>query len=138
MPERVYLAVDLGAESGRVIAGKLHGGQVSLEEIHRFQNGPVNMAGTRRWDVLRLRSDIQDGLTLAARKYGDSIVSVGVDTWGVDYVLLSKSGEVLGQPYNYRDPRTTGMLELAASKVSKADIFAQSGVQFMRSTRSIR
>ena len=131
MPERVYLAVDLGAESGRVIAGKLHAGRVSLEEIHRFQNGPVNMAGTRRWDVLRLWSDIQDGLTLAARKFGDSIVSVGVDTWGVDYVLLSKSGEVLGQPYNYRDPRTTGMLELAASKVSKADIFAQSGVQFM-------
>lgn len=131
MTERVYLAVDLGAESGRVIAGKLQAGCVSLEEIHRFPNGPVNMAGTRRWDVLRLWSDIQDGLTLAARKFGDSIVSVGVDTWGVDYVLLSKSNEILGQPYNYRDPRTTGMLPLAMSKVPKVDIFAQSGVQFM-------
>ena len=131
MPERVYLAVDLGAESGRVIAGKLANGRVSLEEVHRFPNGPVNMAGTRRWDVLRLWSDIQDGLTLAARKYGDSIVSVGVDTWGVDYVLLSKSGEVLGQPYNYRDPRTYGVLKHTLSLVPKAEIFAQSGVQFM-------
>lgn len=131
MAERVYLAVDLGAESGRVIAGKLQNGIVTLEEIHRFPNGPINMAGTRRWDVLRLWSDIQDGLTLAARKFGDSIVSVGVDTWGVDYVLLSKSGEVLGQPYNYRDPRTTGMLAHAFTQVAKPDIFAQTGVQFM-------
>jgi rhamnulokinase len=131
MAERVYLAVDLGAESGRVIAGTLNDGRVSLEEVHRFANHLVNVAGTRRWDVLRLWTDIQDGLALAGKKYGDRIVSVGVDTWGVDYVLLSKSGEILGMPYNYRDPRTTGMLEHAFTKVPKADIFAQSGVQFM-------
>ena len=88
MAQRVYLAVDLGAESGRVIAGLFDGDTIRVEELHRFSNGPVNVAGTRRWDVLRLWSDIQDGLAKAARQFGDRIVSVGVDTWGVDYVLL--------------------------------------------------
>jgi rhamnulokinase len=131
MPQRVYLAVDLGAESGRVIAGILRGGQVELDELHRFPNGPVAVAGTRRWDVLRLWSEIQDGLAKAAQKYGDAVVSVGVDTWGVDYVLLSKKNELLGQPYNYRDPRTQGMLEQAFARVPRSEIFRQSGVQFM-------
>jgi rhamnulokinase len=131
MAERVYLAVDLGAESGRVIAGLLDGGAVRLEELHRFLNGPVNVAGTRRWDVLRLWSDIQDGLAKAARQYGNRIVSVGVDTWGVDYVLLSRKDEILGQPYNYRDARTQGVMAHAFTKVPRAEIFASTGVQFM-------
>jgi rhamnulokinase len=131
MSQRVFLAVDLGAESGRVIAGVLRDGRVELDELHRFPNGPVSVAGTRRWDVLRLWSDIQDGLALAARKYGRAIVSVGVDTWGVDYVLLSKKGEILGAPYNYRDARTHGVMEQAFTRVPRRDIFAQSGLQFM-------
>ncbi|MEZ6066702.1 MAG: rhamnulokinase [Planctomycetaceae bacterium] len=131
MSQRVYLAIDLGAESGRVIAGLLNGERVELDELHRFPNGPVSVAGTRRWDVLRLWSDIQDGLAIAAKKYGDAIVSVGVDTWGVDYVLLSKRSEILGQPYNYRDERTRGVMEQAFTKVPRRDIFAQTGLQFM-------
>jgi rhamnulokinase len=131
MAQRVYLAVDLGAESGRVIAGLLDGGTVRLEELHRFPNGPVNVAGTRRWDVLRLWSDIQDGLARAARQYGKRIVSVGVDTWGVDYVLLSKKDEILGQPYNYRDARTQGVMAHAFTRVPKGEVFANTGVQFM-------
>lgn len=131
MSERVFLAVDLGAESGRVIAGRLSEGRISLDELHRFSNGPVAVAGTRRWDVLRLWSDIQDGLTKAARKYGSSIVSVGVDTWGVDYVLLSRRDELLGQPYNYRDPRTHGVMQQAFTRLPRRDIFAQTGLQFM-------
>jgi rhamnulokinase len=131
MAERVFLAVDLGAESGRVIAGRLADGRVTLEELHRFPNGPVAVAGTRRWDVLRLWSEIQDGLTKGARQSGSSVVSVGVDTWGVDYVLLSARDEILGHPYNYRDPRTRGVMEQAFTKVSRRDIFAQTGVQFM-------
>ncbi|MFV0446751.1 MAG: rhamnulokinase [Planctomycetaceae bacterium] len=131
MSGRVFLAVDLGAESGRVIAGRLDGGRVSLDELHRFPNGPVAVAGTRRWDVLRLWSDIQEGLAVAARKYGKSIVSVGVDTWGVDYVLLSARDEILGQPYNYRDPRTQGVMEQAFTRVPRASIYAQTGLQFM-------
>ena len=131
MTERVYLAVDLGAESGRVMAGTLAEGRVSLEELHRFPNGPVNVAGTRRWDVLRLWSDIQEGLSQAASHFGDQIVSVGVDTWGVDYVLLSAKDEIVGQPYNYRDPRTQGVMEQTFLRVPRDEIFATTGLQFM-------
>ncbi len=131
MVEKCFLAVDLGAESGRVIAGLLDGGQIRLEELHRFPNGPVNIVDTLRWDVLGLWSEIQTGLSKAAAKYGDSIVSVGVDTWGVDFMLLSKSGEMLGQPYCYRDKRTNGMLENTFRRVPRAEIFAQTGLQFM-------
>jgi rhamnulokinase len=131
MAKRVYLAVDLGAESGRVMAGTLAGGTVALEEIHRFPNGPVDVAGTRRWDVLRLWSDIQEGLAKAADRFGEQIVSVGVDTWGVDYVLLSARDELIGQPYNYRDPRTDGVMEQTFLRASREEIFAATGLQFM-------
>ena len=131
MAERVYLAIDLGAESGRVMAGLFDGEAVRLEEIHRFSNGPVPVAGTRRWDLLKLWSDILEGLRLAARRFPDGVTSVGVDTWGVDYVLLSDHDELLGQPYNYRDPRTEGIMEQSFSRVSRAEIFANTGLQFM-------
>ena len=131
MAQRVYLGIDLGAESGRVIAGLWNGKTIKLEEVHRFPNGPVPLAGTLRWDVMRLWAEIQNGLTLAAKKYGKSIVSVGADTWGVDFVLLNKQDEILGQPYNYRDARTRGGLERAFKKVPRAEIFAQTGLQFM-------
>lgn len=131
MSEQCFLAVDLGAESGRVMAGLFDGQKVRLEELHRFGNGPVSVADTLRWDVLRLWAEIQAGLGKSVEKFGKSIVSVGVDTWGVDYVLLSKTGEMLGQPYCYRDPRTKGHMEAAFRRVSRGDIFAQTGLQFM-------
>jgi len=131
MPKQVYLAVDLGAESGRVIGGLFDGRTVELEEIHRFSNGPINVAGTRRWDLIGLWKEIQDGLRKAATKYGNRVISVGVDTWGVDYVLLSAKGEMLGLPYNYRDPRTDGIMEHAFTQVPRKEIFATTGLQFM-------
>ena len=79
MAEQVYLAIDLGAESGRVMAGLFDGQQVRLEELHRFPNGPVHVADTMRWDLLRLWSEIQTGLAKAATRFGQSIVSVGVE-----------------------------------------------------------
>jgi rhamnulokinase len=127
----VYLAIDLGAESGRIMAGSWNGRKIRLEEIHRFANGPVVLGGTIRWDVLRLWSEIQNGLALAGKKFGKQIVSVGADTWGVDFVLLNKQNEILGQPYHYRDARTRGLMEAAFKRVSRAEIFAQSGLQFM-------
>ncbi len=81
--------------------------------------------------MLRLWSEIQEGLAKGAASFGKRIVSVGVDTWGVDYVLLSKTGELLGQPYHYRDPRTEDILPHAFSRVPKREIFAQTGLQFM-------
>jgi rhamnulokinase len=128
---QVYLAIDVGAESGRVMAGIWNGSKFCLEELHRFANGPVALGETIRWDVLRLWSEIQHGLVLAGKKFGKQIVSVGADTWGVDFVLLNRQEEILGQPYHYRDLRTHGLLEQAFKKVPRAEIFAQSGLQFM-------
>jgi len=131
MPERIYLAIDLGAESGRVMAGRFDGRHMCLEEIHRFANGAVVLAGTRRWNLTGLWKEIQIGLRQAATRFGRQIVSVGVDTWGVDYVLLSARDELLGQPYHYRDARTEGVLENACSRIPRREIFAATGLQFM-------
>ena len=108
MADRVFLAVDLGAESGRVIAGLFDGRTIRLDELHRFPNGPVEVAGTRRWDVLALWREIQAGLAKGAAKYGSQVVSVGVDTWGVDYVLLSPKDEILGHPGRTRQLQRIG------------------------------
>lgn len=126
----MYLAVDLGAESGRVIAGQLDGQRVAIEEIHRFANGPVSIHGSLRWNVLNLWSEILKGLSKAASQ-NRKVASIGVDTWGVDYVLLDKAGELLGLPYNYRDARTQGKLAWATSQVPRETIFAETGLQFM-------
>ncbi len=131
MAERCFLGVDLGAESGRVMAGLFDGEMIRLQEQHRFTNQPVHVGGTFRWNVLSLWSEIQTGLAKSAKALGDRITSVGVDTWGVDYVLFSKQREFLGQPWHYRDARTQGFLNKALSRVPKAEIFRQTGLQFM-------
>ena len=131
MTERIYLAADLGAESGRVMAGAWDGCRIKLEELHRFPNGPVEVAGSLRWDVEKLWSEVQRGLGVAAKRFGAATASVGVDTWGVDYALLSREGELLGQPFNYRDARTRGMLAAASAKVPRAEIFSATGAQFL-------
>ena len=131
MPQQIYLAIDLGAESGRVIAGLWDGKTMRMEEVHRFPNGPAHVNGTMRWDVLRLWTEIQSGIAAARKKFGTSIVSVGVDTWGVDFVLLSRSGELLGLPFHYRDARTQGMMAKAFEVVPRKKIFAATGAQFM-------
>src|SRR3954462_3784207 len=131
MAQQVYLGVDLGAESGRVMAGLWEGKKMQLEEMHRFPNGGVAIADTLRWNTLGLWSEIQTGLAAAAKKFGQSIVSVGVDTWGVDYALLSKSGELLGLPFHYRDARTRGILPMTFARVPREEIFNATGLQFM-------
>lgn len=131
MTEHCYLAVDLGAESGRVMAGFFDGRQVRLEELHRFPNGGVNIADTLRWDVLGLWREIQTGLGKAAAIDAE-IKSVGVDSWGVDYVLMSGDDELLGHPWHYRDTRNNGMIELATQRVPREEIFAETGLQFIQ------
>src|SRR2546423_15032945 len=131
MKQECYLGVDLVDESGRVMSGRWNGKVMRVEELHRFSNGPVEIAGTLRWDVLRLWAEIQHGLTLAARTYGKAVKSIGVDTWGVDFVLLSKEKELLGQPFHYRDSRTQGILPKAFDRVPRGEIFAATGLQFM-------
>jgi rhamnulokinase len=131
MKHQVYIGIDLGAESGRVMAGLWDGARMGLEELHRFANGPVPLADTLRWNVLALWAEIQNGLRIAGKRFGSEIVSIGVDTWGVDFVLIDNSGEMLGQPYHYRDSRTRGALDRAFRRVPRAGIFAQTGLQFM-------
>lgn len=132
MKQKVYLGIDLGAESGRLIAGLWDGSKLTLEEIHRFGNGPVLLGNSIRWNIMGLWSEIQTGMTIAAKKFGNDIISIGADTWGVDFVLLNKEEEILGQPYHYRDDRTNGLMEEVFQIVPKADIFAETGLQFMQ------
>lgn len=129
--QRVYLAVDLGASSGRVVAGLFDGKQLELKEIYRFENGGIRANDHLYWDLLALWSHIQDGLRAARSEFGKEIVSVGVDTWGVDFGLLGRNDELLGNPYHYRDQRTAGMMDHAFSIVSREEIFAETGLQFM-------
>ena len=131
MSRKTYLAIDLGAESGRVIAGHFDGQRIELEELHRFNNGPVKVAGSLRWNLIGLWSEIQQGLGIAQSRFGDAVVSIGVDTWGVDYCLLDEQGELLGLPFNYRDPRTQGVLEQTLARVPRSEIFSETGLQFM-------
>ena len=131
MKEQCYLGIDFGAESGRVMAGRWDGRAMRLEEIHRFPNGAVEVDGTLRWDIRRLWMETERGLGMAASKLADAIVSIGADTWALDYVLLDAQGELLEQPWHYRDARSRGMVEKVKSRVSHERIFAESGVQFM-------
>ncbi|HET6440505.1 MAG TPA: rhamnulokinase family protein [Anaeromyxobacter sp.] len=126
-----YAAVDLGAESGRVVLGKVEDGRVELKELHRFRNGPVRVGGHMHWDVLRLWEEILTGLAAAVREDG-RLSSIGVDTWGVDYGLLDRNGALLGNPHHYRDHRTDGMPERLFARVPLAEVFAATGIQFMQ------
>ncbi len=126
-----YLAVDLGASSGRTIVGTLDNGKLTLKEMNRFWNGPTEINGRLFWDFVHLFRNITEGLTLALKEYGDEISSMGIDTWGVDSGLLDADGKLLGNPVNYRDSRTSGMFEKVFERVPKEEVFAQTGIQFM-------
>src|SRR5512145_10670 len=108
MSDHNFVAIDLGAASGRAVIGRLEDDKLRLEEVHRFPNGPVRVGDSLYWDVLRLWSEIQKGLALASQACGGRLSSVGLDTWGVDYGLLDSNDVLLGNPYHYRDSRTNG------------------------------
>lgn len=132
MADKVFLAIDLGASSGRQVAGIYADDILKLEEVHRFENGPVFVADSAFWDVLRLWQEIQNGFRVAAEKYRDRIASVGVDTWGVDFGLLGEGDLLLGNPYHYRDSRTDGILEQADAVCPRSEIFRCTGLQFLQ------
>jgi len=126
-----FLALDLGAESGRGVLGTLDGKRLQLEDVHRFPNGPVRVLSSMHWDVLRLFSEMKKALSLAAAQAGRSLAGVGVDTWGVDFGLLGSGDVLLGNPYHYRDERTVGMVDEACRRVPREGIFERTGIQFM-------
>jgi rhamnulokinase len=127
-----FLALDLGAESGRAMLGQFDGTRLRLSEAHRFANGPVCLPSGLHWDVLRLWSEIKSGIALAAQECGGGLASVGLDTWGVDFGLLDRSGALLGNPYHYRDSRTDGMVDEAFRRAGREEIFQRTGIQFMQ------
>lgn len=126
--EKYFLAIDIGASSGRHILGSLENGKIVLEEIHRFWNGMDDRNGTLCWDVDRLFHEIIEGMK-KCREIGKIPVSVGIDTWGVDYVLLDKDDNMLGQAVGYRDHRTDGMDEEVYRIISEEDLYARTGIQ---------
>jgi rhamnulokinase len=129
MAQKTVLAVDLGAESGRVMAVHFDGQHFQLEELHRFPNGPVAIQGTLYWDILRLWTEVRAGIEKGSR-YDPA--GIGVDTWGVDFGLLDRNGQLLSNPVSYRDDRTEGMMDAVFSRVPKQDVFTTTGIQFAR------
>lgn len=126
------LAIDLGATSGRVMLGVLEEGVVTLEELHRFANTPVQLPTGLYWDTLRLFHEIRRGLAIAGRERKLKIDAIGVDTWGVDFALLGEDGALVDNPHHYRDARNNGVPEKTFGVASKEEIFEASGVQFMQ------
>ena len=125
-----YLALDLGAESGRGLLGRFDGQHLALEEAHRFPNGPVQMLDTLYWDLPRLFEEIKVSLGKGALQSGE-LNGVGIDTWGVDFGLIGRGETLLGNPVHYRDARTNGMLEAAISRVPRERIYEITGLQFL-------
>jgi rhamnulokinase len=127
-----YIAVDLGAESGRVMLGRVRPDKIELEEVHRFLNGPTEQDGSLRWDYAKLFSEIKAGIGKAVRQADGQISGIGVDSWGVDFGLIGEDGKLIENPYHYRDSRTNGMMERAFELMAKRDIYENTGIQFMQ------
>jgi rhamnulokinase len=127
-----YLAFDLGAESGRAILGQFDGDRLQLVDVHRFPNTPVMLPDGLHWNVLGLWGEIRKGLAQAVQMTSGNLAGMGLDTWGVDFGLLDRRGALIGNPYHYRDSRTDGMMDAAFQRISKADIFSQTGIQFLQ------
>ena len=123
-----YLAVDIGASSGRHILGWMEDGKLRLEEIYRFPNGMKHVDESLCWDVKALFYEIKEGLK-RCREAGKIPSFMGIDTWAVDYVLLDEKDQILGKTYGYRDGRTNGMDMKVYEEISLKDLYARTGIQ---------
>jgi len=130
--ERRFIGFDLGAESGRCIVATLGGDRLTLEEVHRFATHSVRSGDSLHWDILAIAREIVEGLARAVRAFGPSFRGIGIDTWGVDYVLVDPAGRVLGYPYHYRDNRTDGIMAEAFAVVPKQEMYRTTGIQFLQ------
>lgn len=124
------LAFDLGASSGRAVLGTLKDGRLQMEEIHRFDNDPVQVGSRLQWDILRLFHEIKQGI-LQAKLQNAVIEGIAIDSWAVDFGLIGDNGELLGNPYHYRDHHTDGVMEEVQQVVSRETIFKKTGIQFL-------
>lgn len=130
MATRTMAAVDLGAESGRVMLARFDGQHLHLEEAYRFPNQPVRLRGHRFWNILALWNEMLTGLR-RARQLAGKLDSIGVDTWAVDYGLVNERGLLVSQPFQYRDRRTEGIMEQAFARVPRDVLYARTGIQFL-------
>lgn len=129
--EKKFLAIDLGAGSGRAVLGTLRNETLELEEVHRFANEPVTLRDTLYWDLPRLFHEVLQGIRAAAQRAGGQLDGLAVDSWGVDFCLLDRAGTPLGLPVHYRDRRTEGALDAFLQVLPKEEIFAETGLQFL-------
>src|SRR5262245_9487971 len=127
-----YLAIDLGAESGRAILGGLFDGKLAVDELHRFPNTPAREPDGLYWDAFKLWHEIQRGIDTAVTERRITLDGVGVDTWGVDFALIGPDGTLLEKPRHYRDSRNNGMMEKLWSIVPREDVFGYTGIQMMQ------
>jgi rhamnulokinase len=126
-----FLAFDLGAESGRAVRARLADGRLAIRELRRFPNGIHAVNGRCHWDVVRLFAEIKESLRVAARQAETPPASMGIDTWGVDFALLGRDGNLLALPFSYRDPHTTGAMESFFRKVPRERVYELTGIQFL-------
>ena len=126
------LAIDLGASSGRGIIGEFDGKKLSLRENHRFSNDPVNINGGFMWDILRIFFEIKNSIRNCANSDDKDIKTIGIDTWGVDFGLLDKTGKLLENPYHYRDKRTDDINIEAYKRIPRAQLYNITGLQYMQ------
>ncbi|MGD7707926.1 rhamnulokinase [Microlunatus sp. Y2014] len=130
LPGPVMAAVDIGASSGRVMAAGLVDDRIDLVEVHRFDNGPVAREGHLYWDIEMLITEVVAGLRRVVERWPE-VISIGVDTWAVDYGLLDASGELIGRPYAYRDPRTEAVIDTVHAAISPERLYAITGLQHL-------
>ncbi|HUT52762.1 MAG TPA: rhamnulokinase family protein [bacterium] len=136
MPENksdaCFLAIDIGAGSGRAVLGRFKDERLEMEEAHRFPNGGAEIRGTLCWDAPRLYAEVVEGIKRGAAVAGGRLAGVGVDTWGVDFGLLGEHGQLLANPVHYRDARTDGIMERVFEVVPREKIFETTGIQFLQ------
>jgi len=127
-----YLALDLGAESGRAISGVFDKGILAIEELHRFPNPMVREGDVLYWDIPHLWQEIRKSIDLATGERKLTLNGIGVDTWGVDCALIGKDGQLVERPRHYRDPRNARAMQQVLALVPREQIFGYTGIQFMQ------
>ncbi len=130
MKENKFIGFDLGAESGRCVVGKLSDNKLTLHEVHRFTTHSIKYDEGFHWDILAIYEEIKKGLINAQKEFGSEFDGIGIDTWGVDYVLIDKDGRIIGYPYHYRDDRTDDIMKQAFQILPKEEIYSKTGIQF--------
>ena len=130
--EKKFIGFDLGAESGRCVVAVLRDKRITLHEVYRFKSHNVELDNGLHWNILAIYEEMVKGLANARKSFGEFFDGIGVDAWGVDYVIVDEGGRILGYPYHYRDQRTDGMMEQAFRIAPKETIYSKVGIQFLQ------